>query len=192
MTANGLFPSFVKMFYHSAFAAHVRTIPTRAWYPGIAGNGFYNNWFELPVDASDMIDALVAVEKVLHPPTTIFDYWEIWNYPDPDALPQPVQTGSLAVVGTSAGTGWSEAVEQTFMLRTTGFGIFKYVLLDVPTDNFFGKVAPASFTTPYNNLMAKLTDENWAWSGRDNFRPSIVKQATITLNEKLRRSYHLT
>jgi hypothetical protein len=190
--ANGLFPSFVKLFYHSAYAPHVQTIPTKQWYPGIAGLGFFNNWFELPVDASDMIDAFVAKEKVVMPPGTTFDYWEIWNYPDPDSLPQPVQTGTLGVVGTSAGTGWSKAVEQTFLMRTTGFGLAKLVLLDVPTDNFFGKVAAADFTTPYNDLVNIFMDENWAWSGRDNNRASIVKQATITLNEKLRRSYKLT
>jgi hypothetical protein len=122
----------------------------------------------------------------------VFDYWEIWNYPDPDSLPQPVATLALDIAGTATPLGWSEAVEQTFVIRTTDFGIFKYVLLDAQTNNFFGKVAVSDFAPEYDALMDELTSVDNGWSGRDNARPAIVKGATITLNEKLRRSYRLT
>ena len=188
----GLYPAFTKIFYHTAFASHVRTLPCKAWVFDGSPQGQFHDWVSGVISADTMIKALVNKEKVIVPSTTVFDYYEIWNYPSEDGLPFPVATNSLAIAGTSVATGWSEAVEQTFMLKTTAFGIFKYIILDAVTNNFFGKVLPADFDPAYDDLMAELTAETNGWSGRDNARPSIVKQATITLNDKLRRSYHLT
>jgi len=98
----------------------------------------------------------------------------------------------LAIAGTGGGTGWAEAVEQTFIIRTAAFGLFKWIMLDVPTDNFFGKVNPADFSSDFTALMSNLTADTSIYAGRDNSKPNIVKQATITLNEKLRRAYKLT
>jgi hypothetical protein len=190
--ANSLFPSFVRLFYHTLYAEHVQTLPTRQWSQGLLTYGLFLDWNGIGRAADDMIEDLANKAKVVVPSTTVFDYFEVWNYPDEDSLPQPVATKVLSIAGTSSATGWSEAVQQTFTLRTTDFGIFKFILLDAVTDNFFGKVALADFTTDYNNLMSELMSMDNGWSGRDNARPAIVKGATITLNEKLRREYRLT
>lgn len=190
--ANGLYPSFVRLYYHTAYAAHVQTIPTTRWSPGVGTNGSFASWDAGARDAEDMILDLVNKIKVVVPASTIYDEYIIYNIPAPGDDPQPVAQGAIDIAGTSVVTGWSEAVEQTFVLRTEAFGIFKLVLLDPVTSNFFGKVAPADFSSEYNDIMTQITSPSNAWSGRDNSRPNYVKGCTITLNEKLRRSYQLT
>jgi len=190
--ANGLQPSFIKCFYHTLYGAHTRTVPIRQWYVGGGVGGSALNWLSDPVSVDTVLKATLNLEKVLVPSTTVFDYYEVWNYPDPTDLPIPVATAPLAIAGTGGGTGWAEAVEQTFIIRTAAFGLFKWIMLDVPTDNFFGKVNPADFSSDFTALMSNLTADTSIYAGRDNSKPNIVKQATITLNEKLRRAYKLT
>lgn len=192
MTAFGLQPSFIKIFETSAFSRHVRTLPIKQWIIGGGVGGSVTNWSGDIIDVDTMVKALVNKMKVLVPATTSYDYYEVWNYPTVDALPIPVATNALSIVGTSVSTGWSEAVEETFHIQTEAFGKFKLVMLDIPTDNFFGKVAPADFDANVLALIAEITAVDNAWSGRDGARPALAKSATITLNEKLRRSYKLT
>jgi len=189
--ANSLYPSYVQIEYHSAFGVHKMTLPTRQWSSAGGASGSFEAWDTTARDAADMVDDLITDIKAVYPSSVVFDLATIYNFPDPDEDPVPVRLLVLGDAGTAVSSAWSKAVQQTFTFRTLSNGIFKLVLLDVPTDNNFDRVPVSSFTAPFLAIEAELTSQANAWSGRDNARPNSAIQASATLNEKLRREYRM-
>lgn len=190
--ANGLFPAFVRLFYHTAFGLHVQTIPTKEWGAGISGgpSGGYLNWDGDPVDAEDMIDALVAELLDFQPASCIYDSAIIYTLSNPEALPQPQVAYTIGEPGVSASAD-VPASQATMTLRTTGFNLFKLVWFDAaPTTDFLPQRSLPGSGQPLD-LFNVVTSPLWAWSGRDGFRPNQFIQVSYTLNETLRRQYRL-
>lgn len=190
--ANSLFPSFVRLFYHTAFGQHVQTIPTNAWSAvfGTNGAGGYLNHLDNEIDAVDMIQAIVDELVDFQPATGIYDSAIIYNYPSEEGDPVPVASVLLGDAGTSVSAD-VPASQATMTLRTTNFGIFKLVWFDAPPNPDFlpQRVLPGS-GQPLD-LFNVVSDVDWAWSGRDNGRPNQFIQVSYTLNEALRRQYRL-
>jgi len=186
-------PAFFQLNYHSEFGPHVARIPTLGWTdePSIHAAGTFDTWDVGSVDAFDMIEAYVDACLPFFWPTTTFDNFIIYTQPDPDDDPQP--RASLVFTGkdgTDSGTTWSKAVQRTLNMRTTNFGLAKYVFLDAASGNNFDRInAAGSDILAFINVV---NNTNYGFAGRDNGRPNAYIGVTTTLNEKLRRAYRMT
>lgn len=192
MTPNSLFPAFVVLDYTTAFGAHKMTIPTLEWRgeTSVGGDGIFANWSTGTEDAAAMILELVDVLKALWPSTTTIHQYTIYSQASPTSAPFPVAVTALTTVGTNVSTAWAKAVQTTLNFKTEGFHPFKIVALDSPTASF-NKInrfdAPGEATA----IRDVLIDSGNGWSGRDNQRIAVLESVTYTLNEKLRRAYHM-
>jgi hypothetical protein len=138
-----------------------------------------------------LVDVLATIMPEATPAVIHYDYYTIFNFEDEDSLPVPVAEAALAQVGGFETPGWYKAVETTITYHTTGFGIFKLVLLDSASANNFDKLGPLDSVDFKTALDAEITVLTNAWAGRDNLRPANFTQVARTLNEKLRRSYNM-
>ncbi len=187
------FPSAVKLQYHSEFAPHTQLIPTLQWtaFPDVGGAGAFVSHNGGSVDADAMINALATVLAAFLPDTASFDSYIIYNHNvGTDAL-EPIRSKPMVKVGTETTPGWDQATQVTVNWRTSGFNIFKLVMLDIATNNFFGKTSALPTTGIIAGLDAIVTDPDNAWAGRDNAIPQSFISQTLTLNEALRKRYRL-
>jgi len=184
---NSLAPSFVKILYHSNAGPHTMEIPTLQWTVG----GVFATWAGGTTDAATMINDLVVLLLPFFASDTEFESALIYNVPSPGADPQPVDNIAFTgMVGSASSPGWTTAVQGTFSIRTTLFGLFKITMLDMASGNSF---APSTtLGGAALDLFNELADDTNGWSGRDNGQPNVFIKFTKTLNEKLRRAYRLT
>lgn len=195
MAPNSLYPAFIRLDYHSAYAPHVMILPTKEWLPTSIGGtlGSYEGWSGIPVDAEDMVNDLVTAMKPFFLASTTFDLATVYTMAAAVAPAIPQATVGLAVAGTNVDVvSQAKAVQQTLSMRTTGGGHMKMVFLDAPAGSGFDKAFPAGFSAAELALVAQLRNDLNAWSGRDNSQPGPAISVTYTLNEKLRKEYRMT
>lgn len=196
MAPNSLYPAYVQIDYHTVYAPHKAIIPTRAWFPtSITGSlGSYEGWNSTPVDAEDMVNALVDALKPYYLGTTVFDLvtvFTIANELAPIAIPRA--SVALTQVGTSTATVPSKAVQNVFTFRTEEAHILKLYLLDAPViGGNFDRSARGTWTANEIAIESELKADGNAWAGRDGAQVSSGIAITKTLNEKLRREYRMT
>lgn len=189
---NSPAPAFFRANYHSAFGIHTMQVPTRAWSsdPLFPIAGVFEAWDTASIDAQVMIEGFVDQLLPFYPNSVIFDNFLIFSQPTPDDDPLPVAgavfTGKIGSAGTP---GWTKAVQLTMSLRSTLFGIAKYVFLDAASGSNFDPIQVPD--TPMSDLITYVTDETNAFSAQDNGRPNTFIKLTKTLNEKLRRAYRM-
>lgn len=190
--ANSLYPAFVRLFWHSAQAPHVKTIPTLGWTEagGTNGKGVFTTWNSSVVDAQDMIEELVGSLADFNTASSVYDSFIIYTMSAPDAIPQPRAQGLLGVAGTSVGDA-QPASQGTYTWRTTNFGIFKLEFLDAPVNDNFAKITVEGTSGQPHEVSLILRDSDNGWAGRDGGQVTAFLQASFTLNEKLRKSYRL-
>lgn len=193
MAPNSLYPSFVKIDYHSAYGSHVMTIPTLQWQatPNVNGAGAFTDWAASTRDADDMINQLVDLMAVFFKDDTTFDLYTIYNMTAPDADPNPVASKALGTAGSNSTTTWSKAVQTTFTFRTALFGIMKLVFLDAPSGGLFDRILSFDASPEAVAIRAALNSSSNGWAGRDGGRIDTLVQIAYTLNEKLRREYNM-
>jgi hypothetical protein len=193
MAKHDLSPGFIELGYVSSFARHVATLPTRAWNElgGTRGAGGYLAWDASNRDALDMIEDYAADMALLLPSSVTITDWIIYVKNSPTDPSVPVMAGSLSVAGSHATPGWSEAVQMTFSIVDTGFYPSKLVVLDAASENTFSKVAGGSLDSTHVQLPGGFIADTNAWSSRAGNQPKTIRNMTVTLNEKLRQSYHL-
>jgi hypothetical protein len=192
MTPGTLSPASIKIDYHTLYAPHSMTIPTRDWIPTpVSGDlGSYLNWDGTPCDGEVMVRGLIEVLKVFMLPSTQFDQATAYTMATPTSSNIPRKSTSLAVVGTSIDTTPSQAVSATFNFKTTDNGDVKLVLLDSPIGGlWFAPVLPADFSSAVYAVETVFTGQAWAWSGRDDTRPAVLRKITKDLNDKLQKEY---
>jgi len=189
---SSLFPGFIKLEYHSAYAPHVALWPTRGLdiIEGDPITSTIADWGAGQVLWTDMVDDLVAALADLVPATVIFDRATLFNVTGIDDDPQPIATYVVDVPGTEAAPGYTQAVQLTMVFRTTDFNISKVVLLDMASFDAFDKVISLAGQPALTAIADVWTSVTNGFAGRDNARPATFVAATKTLNEKLRRSYH--
>lgn len=190
MTVNSIHPGFVTIDYSSIYGPHKMTIPTRTpTFTLIGDDPQYEAWDASTVLGSTMVHDLIALLRQILITTMTVDGFTIYAVPTVGATAQPIWSEVLGSAGLATTTGWAKAVQVTMSMRTAAFGAAKAVFLDVPTLNTFETtVSPAS---EYVDFFEELADPSNAWSGRDNARIALLKGITITLNEELRRQYHM-
>lgn len=188
------YPSFVKIFYHSEFAPHVMTLPARTWVAPATGHtsGFFEPWVGANIDADTMIMDFINQAALVYDPDVAFDRYEIWTKATPTGIPTLRVVVPIAVTGSAAAVGWNEAVQVTVTTRSlTDNSMLRLVLLDVFTDNFFGKEFDISGSAALQTLVDQLLADANAWQTRKGSQATIIRSATTTLNNRLRREYHL-
>jgi len=194
MTANSLYPAFVRIDYTSIYGPHSMTIPSVPVIAAVGGGAPYvfdlrGAAIDVPVSTS--VEDFVDVIKPFFIASTIFNSYTLFTMADPEATPVPVQGGALNIAGTGGDTTWEKAVQWTITWRTDSFGIFKLVLLDAVSNNNFDKITDADSDVGLDPVNEYVTaDVTWI-AGRDGGRPDVFLQAAKTLNEKLRRSYRM-
>ena len=187
---NSLYPGFIKVEYHSAYAPHVMILPTaEATITPDPIDSTIKAW-----DATDklwtaMIDELLATFEDLYPTSVVFDLATLYTMASAEAVPWPRSTYSLSAVGSEAAPGWTQAVQLSIMFRTGGFGLSKLALLDCASFNSFAKVSSLTGQPALTAIFDEWTSSSSAWAGRDGTKPVNFIAATKTLNEKLRRAY---
>jgi hypothetical protein len=191
MAPNSLYPSFVRIDYHSLYAAHVMLLPTLQWFPtSITGTmGSYAAHNTTPIDAEVMINALVDLMKPFFLASSVFDLATAYTMAAPTGAALPRATAPLTQVGTSASTQPDKATQQTISLRSLNGGKMKIVMLDAPVNSNFNKVRPSGFPGSVNAFIAELQASSNAWTARDGGQPGSPISVCYTLNEKLRREY---
>lgn len=187
-------PFYVALEYtNSLFGPHRQIIPTLDWTDVASANnhGQFDTWNPGGVDAQDMIEALVTLLLPFYNSDVAFNQWTIFHKPDPVGPSFPLQGDSFtAMVGTNVSATWAKAVQVTLNFRSDAFGAFKITALDAPADPDFDKVTIP--LTRHTNLLAELADQDKGWKARDETRVETFLSQTVTLNEKLRRSYRMT
>ena len=195
MAVHSLYPNHVVITYTSIWADHKCTVPVVGYtpnatpgQPGTLETRAGASSQSVDDDVIDFIDLLAA----FHLNTTTFTGFTVYEWPDEDGPAQPVYTKGLGIAGgLTPGAAWDKATQQTITWRTTLFGLFKIVLLDVETGGSFAKtVAPTAYAA-LSNLHDFVTDADGWLCGRDGGQPVTFLQAAITLNDRLRRAYDL-
>jgi hypothetical protein len=191
---NSLSPAYIVIDYHSANGRHKMTIPTRAWSPtSITGDlGSYQCWNETPVDAEDMITALLGKVKAVFLPTAGFDVVTIYTKDTAEAPSIPRVAKALAIVGTSVSAEWAKAVQHNWMFRDAEYAQSKLTFLDAPIGSGWDPVTDLSGIAVLQDIVDQFVAPENAWSSRNDLRPSTFIKITYTLNEKLRREYGMT
>lgn len=190
MAENSLSPAYVEVNYHSTWSPHVMTIPTLAWNPG-APYGDFETHAGGAIAAEDMVDALIEVLKAFIPASVAFDGYTIFTKETASAPSIPRAFKASGVVGT-APISWSKATQLTISAKTDEGGDARLVLMDAATGNDFDLVTPSTMSASYTALFAEWFADTNGWAGRDNGLPYYFTQASKTLNEKLRKQYHMT
>ncbi len=191
MTRYSLDPAFIKLNYHSGYAPHSMTLPTRAWIPTAGDNGLggYESWAVTEVDALDMVTGLVNLMKVLMPTGVTFDDFTIYTQDGADAVAVPKAGAVLAITGTEASPGWTRAVQRTFNFFDTEYHAAKIVLLDADSNDLFTKVTGASASVAELAVAEEYSLLTNAWASRAGFKPYVFRDILTTINTKLRDSY---
>lgn len=195
MAPNSLSPASVVIDYHTDFAPHRMTIPTKEWFPtsitGVLGS--YEAWDLSPVDAEVMVNNLCVLLADLVPASTIFDTATVYTQATPTSENIPRASASLAIVGTGAAGSFPEAVSGTFNFKTLANGDAKLVLLDFPLGTGgFRAIHPSAFGAEVLALEAEFISPTRAWSGRDDSRPAALRKVTFDLNDKLQKEYRMS
>lgn len=191
---SGLYPSYVKVNYHSIYAQHTMTLPTRRWIPTpvTGANGSYLDWTGTPRDGEDMIHDLFVVLQEICSADVNFDTFIIYDIPTVGDAPQPVSGGVIDLPGTVAVPGWQKAVQTTFTFFDTGFNTAKLVLLDAASLNDFNKHLAGDFSAGEIDVIAQYISDGNAWASRAELRPSVCRSVTQTINDELRKQYGLS
>lgn len=191
MTDFQLDPAYVQIFYTTPYAPHKMTLPTRAWVAG-SGNGTYTAWDGITtVDADAMIRDLVTAIAAAYNNTVTFNRYTIYTKSSPTAIPAPVTGNTLGIVGSGTYTGDEKATQVTHNYRSVLFNPFRLVMLDRPVDSgsFTKFLSPPSAVD--TAIAAEFFDVTEAWAARDKTQPVQFVSWVATLNNRLRREYHI-
>jgi len=190
MALDGLYPSFVRINYASAFAPHTMTIPTKQW-SGVPGSpGVFETWDAVGVAGDVMVEALVTAMLPNNLPTTTFISYEIYDVPVIDE-PPVWRFGAFLTgqVGTLVDTGTAKAVSYTMTFKCADGKNLFIVNLDTPVGNVFGNVYGLSARDA--DIATEIMLPGNGWQGRQGAQPIAFSNITISLNKRLRRKYDM-
>jgi len=191
---NSPAPTGILINSRSLYGFHKQYVKALDWSPtpDTNGAGFLNTWDSAGIDTDDAVQAFVTALCPFFPTSYSWQNYVVFTYPTPESQPEPMASGTLTQVGTSATPGWSKAVQITISLRTSLFGQARIVLLDADSQDNYDKSTIVPGASPLETLINLFTDDANPWSGQDNGQPQTYLSSTVTLNEKLRRAYRMT
>lgn len=191
MTVHFKGPYWVEILYHSPYAPHVQTIPTLAWTPD-AGYGLFATHDGGTIAADDMIEEFVEAQAPFYTAAVIFDSYTIFYQPTPDVPSIPLSGKVLTTVGTNASTAFFKAKQATWTFKDTAGELVRYVQLDMQNGGGFDRVTSVGIAPEAQAFIDLVTNPDYGYASRAGNRPSYFRQVAYTMNEKLRRQYHMT
>lgn len=187
-----LFPGFIKVDYVTPYAPHTMILPvnTPTIDTGDPPASTITAWDAGQRDWVDMATDLITEIADAYATTVNFGRITLFNKPDPDEDAIFIASEAIDIDGTAAVPGWYQATQLTLNAKDGENKIAKLVLLDFASGGLFTKT---------QNLVGSGLETIWGqwasvtngWSSRNGERVSTFISATRTLNEKLRRNYHL-
>jgi len=192
--ANSLYPAFITIEYSSSYGQHIMTIPTRTYTPDSDPEvpGTIPRWSDdVPVAVNTLVDALVHTMEAQFPDTVNFNRFTVFTLATPTSDPIPRFSQALDIAGTGVSVGWSKAVQLTITAQAVDFSLGKLVLLDSGSFNTFDKVVAPGESATIDAIFAEWSSTSKCWATRGGTRPNVFKQASKTLNERLRREYRM-
>lgn len=193
MAENSYFPTRVDINYSSEFAPHVMKLSAKTFSVPSAGNlfGTITSWAGPEADAEDMIDALITTMSAMFTAQVNINGWEIWTYDTPTSPALFRIAKSTSVAGTNISTTQRKAVQTSYNLMDSAGSVAKLTLLDAPVITFDRIVGFSVLTANEQSMINELMDDINGWSSKANNRITTFRSRTTTLNEKLRREYHM-
>lgn len=184
-------PSWATFFYHSQFAPHTLTIPTRQWDNSIGtSHGGFTNWGDGDVAAEDMYDEIINALIAFWPTSVVVDQVITYNQVGETESGVPVDIYvPVDIVGTDGSPGWYQAVQTTLSMYDTDFHEMRITMLDSASHNSWLREPPGALAAAGVALVSVLVSDLWAWSSRFGSQPNTARGITRTLNEALRHSY---
>jgi len=190
MATDGLVPAFIKIHYTTAYGGHEWTHALDNLTVTVVGEvPDVECWDTTVIPVTDMLDDLVTVWKDILPTGTTIDYADIYSFPDPDLPPLFIYSYAIGTLGTVNPTGAGRALAVQHMLEFKGTlgGLFKFVSLDRPSGDFYGK--STTLSAAEIALRNYITGQTHAWACADNGRPAVFRKLCVTLNDRLMRAY---
>lgn len=185
-------PTFINVFYHTAYAQHIQQLKCREWTNG-SDMGTVIKWTDdSPRDVLTMLTDLLTLEAVAYPDTMSFDLAILYTKETPESPAILRKVKGLSIAGSTASSDWAEAVQLSLNGKDTEGKTVKLVLLDVPSGNVFSKLYTVDIAAAFLAIWAEFKDPDNGWQSESNHQPDELITQTLTLNEKLRRGYRLT
>jgi hypothetical protein len=155
---------------------------------GAFTHGSVQNDAAIDLNLDSMMNDFVDVLAPFFTSGFSFNNWQIFSKPTPSDLPVPVEGNIFTGKVGTASPGFAEvATQQTIVWRTTGFKLFKIVLVDYVEDVSFEKITVLPGSGPLFDLDSFLRGAFTGIIGRDGNFPAVFVAATKTLNEKQRK-----
>jgi len=193
MTISTLFPAFVQVAYHTAYASlHLLNIGLRDW----TGNpdednplGFGTAWDDNPCSISAQLEELLTILVGQFPTTMSFDRATVFTIAEVNGVARPRASYSPADFdGTDATPGINKAVQKTFTFYDTEFNHFRIQLMDASSNDVWTRDTNFA-VSPASDLLLTLSNLGNNWASRKGFRPMTGISILNKVNNKLRRSY---
>lgn len=191
MPTDGLFPAYVQIGYTSPYATHLMTLCMREIASsGLGDAGVVETWSGGSIAVNVMVENMIDVLAAYVPATITWNDYTVFRIPVFGADPQPIFTTTYSEIGTAVGiTGQDKAVQVTLGFRTEAFGQARIVVLDRPSNGFFGSNQVTGGVNAA--VISEFTSSANAWAGRDGYRPAAYTNTSISLNKRLRRKYDM-
>lgn len=190
MAEGSLAPFFIQINYRSSYGEHVQTIPLIEWTPGGATGDLALQGSGTDV-AVDVISGFLGLQAPFFPTTVNFYAWTIFSQPTSSSPAIPVMSAACDVDGTNATAANTKAVQATWTLRCDDASLFKIMQMDMNNGNNFGKITISGLSAEALLFLQYLVGDECPFQSRLNGRPLYFRQISYTLNEKLRRQYHM-
>jgi hypothetical protein len=185
-------PTEIKLYYHTPYSSHLQNLKLREWTNG-SDMGTVLRWSDdAPVSVKTMLDALIALEKVLFSADSAFDIAFLYTFASPDQPGVLRRVYAPAVVGVTAVSGWNEAVQLNLNGKDTEGNPVRLSLLDVDVGNDFSKRYLADIDAAVTDIWAAFALDTNGWQSQAGHKPDALVSQTANINERLRRQYRLT
>jgi hypothetical protein len=187
-----LFPGFIRVDYITPYAPHVMVLPvnTPVIDTGDPVSSTITAWDAGQRDWVDMASDLITEIADAYATTVNFNRVTLFNKPDPDEDAVFIASEAIDIDGTVATPDWYQATQLTINAKDGENKIAKLVLLDFASGGLFTKTLSLT-GSGLEAIWGQWAAVTNGWSSRNGKRPSTFISATRTLNEKLRRNYHL-
>lgn len=189
--ADGLTPSFIKLYYESVNAPHVMTIPVNLVAGGVPGGSFeLFTKGNTQVAWETALDTYVNLLKPMQATTTTFQYAELYSQGGVAVAPVFLSTHVLGIAGTGVAAVVPASQIVWSMRSDLGGKGFVYLMdgnlavnlkLKAPTYNNASVLALVNYLIGSTSIVIC----------RDNGYPVVVTKVLTKTNDALRRRYRI-
>lgn len=189
MAPNSLYPGFIKIYYTSATHPHEMVFGITNPLGGINSSTIQNKGGTANATGTAMTTFVNAV-KTFFPTTATFRYWELFKMASVDADPIMIDTGTLNISGSVAGSSTPYG-QEIISYRSELGGTGKIYIME--GTRAVNTILQPPFSSGSAELVFStyLTGSTSVVTARDGGFPMVVTKAITKTNDALRRKYFL-